>query len=340
MKMGPSICFGVITTLLLTASFKTAFAQSEAVVLPSHPAAWINSPPLSTQMLEGKIAALWFFEEQCPRCRERWPGLIKASQELQDLPVVFIAVNSGNDRASVERYLRENKVTWPTIVDADRSFESAYLGSEISLQNIFQFRILGTDGRLSYANSGSVEEAVRSAAQTATWRVSPEKMTPKLKQAWIAVEFANFPAAATAIRQGLKSTDDKTNTAAAELNDYVLGQAKTLVDEFHFSGETGEWAKYQLAMRLKQEFDGYETSSLFEGDARKLASHPDVKKQLSAQRQLGEIKRALAANGNQLTPILSNRLKKLIANFADTDAADEAQQLLNGPETSPIRTGM
>src|SRR5690349_3653751 len=52
-----------------------ATAADTAELLPRDPAAWLNSPPLSVEALKGKGVVLWFFEEQCPRCRAKWPGM-------------------------------------------------------------------------------------------------------------------------------------------------------------------------------------------------------------------------------------------------------------------------
>lgn len=41
-----------------------AVAQdSERFQMPTDPSVWLNSPPLTTAMLDGKAAVLYFFEE-------------------------------------------------------------------------------------------------------------------------------------------------------------------------------------------------------------------------------------------------------------------------------------
>lgn len=84
---------------------------------PSDPVHWINSGPLTASGLKGKGVVLWSFEEECPRCRERWPGLIESAKKFEGQPVVFIAVNSGSGRSTVEDYARQVKCPWPVLVD-------------------------------------------------------------------------------------------------------------------------------------------------------------------------------------------------------------------------------
>ena len=76
-------------------------------------------------------------------------NLVKLSEEYADEPVVFIAVNSGNSKQAVGKYLKSNKVPWPAIVDSNRKFEEACgLREEISLDNIHQVRFVTADGNL------------------------------------------------------------------------------------------------------------------------------------------------------------------------------------------------
>ena len=84
--------FWFISLLALILTVESSFA-AEAPPLPSDPGVWINSPPLSVQQLKGKAVFLYFFEETCPRCREKWPALMEKSAEFKNQPIIFIAVN-------------------------------------------------------------------------------------------------------------------------------------------------------------------------------------------------------------------------------------------------------
>ncbi len=53
--------FGV--GLLLAATCSTFPVQDSTVSLPSNPAQWINSPPISAAAMKGKGVVLYFFEE-------------------------------------------------------------------------------------------------------------------------------------------------------------------------------------------------------------------------------------------------------------------------------------
>jgi len=108
-----------LTVLALAAAFVAsgAFPRTQATaadtteLLPRDPTAWLNSPPLSVDALKGKGVVLWFFEEQCPRCRAKWPGMYELAKRFEGQPVVFIAVNSGTSPIEVAQYAREVRLT-------------------------------------------------------------------------------------------------------------------------------------------------------------------------------------------------------------------------------------
>ena len=61
-----NICVALVT-LWAAHSAKAQFAapvQASQLQLPANPAQWINSPPLSTQMLKGKAAVFYLYEER------------------------------------------------------------------------------------------------------------------------------------------------------------------------------------------------------------------------------------------------------------------------------------
>ena len=76
---------------------------------------WIKTPPLTSRGLRGKGVVLYFFEESCPDCNKLWPSLLATSKKFADQPVIFIAVNSGNTKQSLQEYLNSVHCDWPAI---------------------------------------------------------------------------------------------------------------------------------------------------------------------------------------------------------------------------------
>ena len=128
-------------------SCHVALAQESADLLPGDAASWINSPPLSAETLKGKGVFLWFYEEQCPNCRAKWPGLYDLAKKYEHDPIVFIAVNSGNSRGAIEQYAKSVDLAWPTIVDTARQTERRWFDKRISLENIHQVGLILPSGQ-------------------------------------------------------------------------------------------------------------------------------------------------------------------------------------------------
>jgi len=317
-----------LARLSLAAAFAFAFSASTARAaddkfqLPTAPSAWINSTPITTDMLAGKAAFLWYFEEGCPRCRGRWPEMIAAAKKFEGKPIVFIAVNSGSERAAVQQYVREVALPWPVIVDTDRSFEKKSDVGEISLQNIYQGKLLMPDGQLARA-SFDIEESVPAALATAKWRVDPAEVPTALKPAWLQIEFGNFAAAAPLVKKSVNASMPEVKAAAEKL----LAAVKTELDK------EGEAAKASLAAGNKWDafkaysfftarFKGYDLPADATTTLKELAAEEAVRNQLaalklwdSAQRQTGSATTAT--------------LKRILNQYPDTEAAGLAQAALD-----------
>ncbi len=53
----------VVLLALVSQSASAQPAKRTAEVLPTEAQSWLNSPPITAEMLKGKAAVLWFFEE-------------------------------------------------------------------------------------------------------------------------------------------------------------------------------------------------------------------------------------------------------------------------------------
>ena len=135
-------------TVAKEAAARAAWPKVTSSYFPVDPEQWINSSPIPDEMIKGKAAFVYFFEETCPRCEGRWTPMQKLLKEnAESDPIILIAVNSGTSREVLEEYVRRNKITWPVIVDSDRSMEPRFNVRKIGLRNIIQLRYLTGRGR-------------------------------------------------------------------------------------------------------------------------------------------------------------------------------------------------
>lgn len=310
---------GVLLTSLVGAQEKLAF--------PQNPAQWVNGRPLTVESLEGKTAVLWFYEEQCPSCRAKWPGMLEVSRKYAGKPVVFIAVNSGNPRPAVEQYLKQCSIPWPTIVDPTREFEKAAgIDNPISLQNIHQMKIITPEGRITYGDWKDFEGSVAKAAAGAKWKIEPTDMPQTLMPAWQAIELGDYVSAAPLVKKGLADKKPEVKEAAEKLNDYAQAElAKAIEGTKQLSGAGDKWAAYQACRAVADRFKGYDLPEDFKSTGRELSQDDDVKKQIAAATELEKIKKTLGSTSAMVRKKAATALDKFIETNPGTDAAKEAE---------------
>jgi thiol-disulfide isomerase/thioredoxin len=318
--------------LLTTARGQDAATGRKPDAAPEFPAApgqWLNGPPLTTTALEGKAAFLWFFEETCPKCRGKWPSLLATARKYQGKPIVFVAVNSGNPPEEVAQYAREVGLDWPILVDPTRDFEKKSGVGEISLENIYQVRLLTADGRMVPGDWSDIEGSISRALAGASWRVDPATVPASLRRAWHAVETGDFAAAAPAIKRALKSRTASLKKAAQSLDEAVRKELDAQLAEARTARGRGDaWAAYKALAAIPRRFRGYEVPKEVEEVRSELASDPAVKAELAGQKELGAIRKLLAAPTDASRRRGLSQLRVLARQAPETDAAREARALL------------
>jgi peroxiredoxin len=319
---------GAVLTSLLVAG-TAASAADESFRLPDQPAAWVNSPPISLAALQGKSAVLWFFEEQCPNCKKKWPALQAAAKQFEGKPIVFIAVNSGNSRYEVEQYAREVGLRWPVIVDPTRQFEKLCGINEISLQNIHQLGMILPSGQFKQGDWNDIPGSAAKALEGAAWKVDPAAIPSALKAAWTAVEFGNPAAAATAVKKGLNSPKPDIQQAAGKLHEAVQTEAQESLKlaEQWLEGN-GPWEAYKVYAGVKERFAGYDLPVDVTAKMKELESGSQVKNEVAAGKALDAAAKMLRSNSASSQRSAVTRLKKLVSDYANTEAAAQAQQFL------------
>ncbi len=296
---------------------------------PQEPENWINSGPISVGSLKGKAAFLWFFEEGCPTCKAKWPGLLATAAKFEGQPVLFIGVNSGSSREEVAEYAQDVGCSWPIIVDSTRLYEKQVLDHEISLSNIMQARVIRADGGLEHGDWSNVEKTIQSALKGAKWKVDPVGVPDSLRPAWQSIEFGDYPAAASPVKKALLSKKPDIKSAAEKLKavvqsdiDIELASAKKAL------AADQKWQAYQTYQALAQDFAGYDLPPDAAEAKKKLAADPAIKQEILAGQSLDKAKKIMASgkpNSHKKVVIL---LEKLVKDQTDTTAGKEAKTLL------------
>lgn len=320
----------VLTSLLVAAG--SAAAQDSATGefrLPEAPAAWVNSTPISLSALKGKAAVLWFYEEQCPNCKKKWPAILQTAKKYDGQPIVFIAVNSGNSRYEVEQYAREVGLKWPVIVDSTRQFEKLCGIGEISLQNIHQLGMILPSGQFQPGNWDDIPGSADKALANAAWKVDPAGIPSTLRTAWLAVEFGNPATAASAVKKGLSSPKPDLQQAASKLHEAVQTEVQESLSlaEQRLEGEQ-KWEAYKIYSSVKERFGGYDLPTDVAAKMKELEADGKVKNEMTASKALDAAAKLLRNTSASSQRSAVTRLKKLVLEHGDTEAAAQAQQFL------------
>ncbi len=302
--------------------------ESFTFELPRDPAAWINSGPVSIDAMRGKAIVLYFFERRCPTCRKAWPSILESVRENQAKPVLLIAVSSGSARNVVAKYVNENNITVPVIVDFDRSFEKAAGVGEVSLSNIQQTRMVDPEGKLKRAGARDIAGALSFAAEQASWNVDPTNMPPELMPTWMLIEFGNFAPAAKMMAQFSRSRKTEVKAAAQVLQDYIDSKIIEQVALAESASEANEsWKAYRLFEDAKSRFAGYELPEIVEQETLRLSKEGNIQEEINAM-QLWEKARKTIQSGRTTPAGVVVMLSKIVEKYPTTEAAQLAQAAL------------
>jgi thiol-disulfide isomerase/thioredoxin len=305
-------------------------------LLPANPAMWLNSPPLTTDALKGKGVVLWFYEEQCPSCRKKWPDMYAVAKKFEGQPVVFIAVNSGNPRDEVEQYAKGVNLPWPVIADPTREFEKQWLDNEISLKNIHQLGIILPSGQKTMGNWNEFEASVQKAAAGATWKIDPKTIPAALQPTWRLVEMGEYAAASAMVKKGLATKNEEVKEAATRVHSFVQEELKAAAERAAKLREGGDaWQAYQAYSELAANFAGYALPPEVAAAQKELAADEQVKKQLDGAKTLESIKKTFPPKTDLAKKRIVRRLEQLVEQFPGTEAATEAKSILDQAAAQP-----
>jgi cytochrome c biogenesis protein CcdA/thiol-disulfide isomerase/thioredoxin len=93
--------------------------------------AWLNSTPLTTGSLRGKVVLIDFWTYSCINCLRALPYVEGWSEKYKDAGLVVIGVHTPEfafekERSNVEKAVRDLKVTYPVAIDSDYKIWQAF----------------------------------------------------------------------------------------------------------------------------------------------------------------------------------------------------------------------
>jgi cytochrome c biogenesis protein CcdA/thiol-disulfide isomerase/thioredoxin len=92
---------------------------------------WINSPPLTTSSLRGKVVLIDFWTYSCINCLRTLPYVEGWAEKYKDSGLVVIGVHTPEfafekDRANIEKAVHDLKISYPVAIDSDYKIWHAF----------------------------------------------------------------------------------------------------------------------------------------------------------------------------------------------------------------------
>lgn len=125
----------------------TGTGATPALALPD-----LAGKPQDLQAYRGRVVVVNFWATWCPPCVHEMPSMQRLAKRWQDKPFTIIAVNMGEDAATVRDFVRKVKVDFPIWLDRD--------GAALKRWKVFAFPtsfVLDRTGNIRLALRGALE---------------------------------------------------------------------------------------------------------------------------------------------------------------------------------------
>ena len=275
---------------------------------------------------KGKVLVLFFYEKDCPRCRGSIPERNAIVEKYQGKPVKFIAIAAGDTPQQAASYVGSTKLDMPVFADTLSLMEKRY-GTKISLQNIWQFRVIGPDGGV-VAHSMD-ESAIDSALAGAKWDYKDKGFDPRLNAAIEMFEWKQFDAGMQLLRPHLRSANKPLAESARKLYDAIKEDHgkkwQTQADKLAAEGKTAH--AYELYARISTLFKGDEMAKAADEQLKKLKADKTVKTEMEAQRAYGQLLNGISRASSEQLGDIKAFAENIVKKYPNTPTADRAAAL-------------
>ena len=106
----------------------------------------------SLSQSKGKIVLLNFWATWCPPCRSEMPSIEALWKNTKSKPFTIIAVSVGEDKATVAKFIADQKYSYPIFLD-----QSSQLGTAFNASSIPTTYIIDKGGKVIAGIQGSRE---------------------------------------------------------------------------------------------------------------------------------------------------------------------------------------
>lgn len=283
----------------------------------------------------GKVLVLYFYESACPVASSMVPKRSALVAKYKDQPIRFIAVSPDNSLADARSYVSDTHLAMPVFADTFNIMEQRF-HIDISMNNIYQTRIIGPDGNVVGMWDSPKEEQIDAALAKASWKYKDAGYDPRLNNAINMLEWNQFEIGMRMLRPYLRNIG-KTGESAKKLYAAVKVEAEGWADEAKASETTDPGHAMDLYNRLADCFPDDPLGKDATAALKALRTNKAAQNELAARRMYDRLYSVLP----QATPAARQQViaycDSIVQKYPETATAKRAQELANNLQNAPVQ---
>lgn len=308
--------------LLLTLSAWGTHAE-QAPEFP--PGTFSDGKNYSLEELRGRVVVLFFYEQNCPRCAGLIPERNDIVEQYVGQPVTFIAIAAGDTAGEAKAYLKRTGLIMPIFADKLSLMEKLY-GTKISLNNIYQFRVIDPAGNVvGYSmDKQTIDRALAGVKQP----YAAQDYHKDLADVVAALNMDMHSISMRQLRRYLSSKDEAVKASAEALSTAVVEQAKGWVQQADALVETDPLQASILYDRASDLFPKENFGKDARTKLKALMSSPAVKNETAARKMYAKMIGAIDKMKPDQTPELIAFAEKIAEKYPDTPTGKRCADLV------------
>lgn len=322
MNLQRSVLTALAVGLLLGLSALGAQAKQEAPEFP--PGTFSDGKSYTLQELRGRAVVLFFYEQNCPRCAGLIPERNDIVEQYRGQPVTFIAIAAGDTANEAKAYLKRTGLDMPIFADKLSLMEKLY-GTKISLNNIYQFRVIDPEGNIvGYSmDKQSIDKALAGVKET----YAAKDYHEALAEVVAALNLGEHKAAVRELGRYLNSRDEAIKASAEGLSAAVVAEAKGWVEQADALVETDPLQAGRLYDRASDVYPREAFGKDARAKLKEVMSLPAVKSETAARKSFAKMIRAIEKMKPEQVPEMIAYAKSIAEEYPDTPTGKRCADL-------------
>ena len=291
----------------------------------------------SLKDFEGKVLVLFFYEQDCPSCREKIPQRNQVVEQFKGKPVKFIAIGPGDTLTDVKSYVRSTQLKMPVFADTLGVMQHRY-GQQISLRNIYQFRVIGPDGNIVAHSMDPA--AIEKALAKVKWKYKDGGYDPKLNNIIELLEWNQYAPALAQLKPLTKSGNKTVAESATKLWEAVKAEGQQWIQEAEKAktAEENPVKAFDLYSKVANAFAGDDLAKTADAALKPLRADKTVIAELAARKMYDQLNGVMANANPKKKQEIAGFCHKIATQYPQTPtgkkAAALAEQLQSAPAAS------